>query len=171
MDICEPIHMADSRIMHIRGVAEQAYRLAKGAGLSDWQAEDMYLLGFVHDIGYALGDGRDHANAGADALGRHGYDLSDAVRLHGEVVEEPTVELIILDVADITVDAYGRLVTTDERLADIRSRHGDDSEVTRKCERMVGWLRESVPGIVSFAEAVVRQGRDEGNFPATQSHC
>lgn len=157
MDICEPSHMADNRLAHIRGVAEQAYRLARGANLPDEKAEEMYVLGFVHDVGYALGDGTEHATAGAAALRRCGYDLSDMVRLHGEVVDEPKLELAILDVADMTVNAYGHLVTMDERLGDIRARYGSGSGVARQCEELVGWLRETVPGMVAMAEAIVRQ--------------
>ena len=159
----EPIRISDDRMRHIRGVAEQAYRIAFAANLGEEFARKMYVLGFLHDVGYALnGNPSSHPKVGASVLGDSGYAFSAAVGLHGNPDAEQSVALAILNVSDMTVDGYGRLVTMSERLTDIASRHGDDSRVTQECVRLVDMLRSVVPGMVALAEAIVLGHREDG---------
>lgn len=158
MEIIEPRHISDERMAHIRAVAEQAFRLAMASGLSEEEANAVYVLGFLHDVGYALADPSEHARCGADVLDACGYRFADAVRHHGNPDAELTRELAFLDVADLTVDGQGRLVTMDERMADIASRHGRNSEVTRRSQALADRLREEVPGIVGVAEYIAAGG-------------
>lgn len=163
MDKREPLHMTDDRMRHIRGVAEQAYRIAIGANLGEEVADRMYVMGFVHDIGYALDeDTARHGEIGGEVLSKCGFDFAPAVSLHGQPSVELDVNLAVLDVADMTVNGYGDLVTMSERLADIASRHGGESEVTRKCEELVRTLRDTVPGMVAVAERAVMNSRQGG---------
>lgn len=158
-----PFHMTDDRLRHIRGVAEMAYRIAFNAGFGERQAQAMFVLGFVHDVGYGLAEPDRHAEVGGAVLAASGYDFAGEVALHGVPSAELTTTLSILDLADFTVDGHGDPVTLDERLADIRERHGEGSRVARVSEEMVARLRRETPGMCLLAERLARETRDQAS--------
>ena len=160
--IAEPenlFHMTDDRLRHMRGVAEQAYRITYQCGFGEEQARKMFVLGFLHDIGYGIAEPDRHAEAGGEVLEECGYAFSGEIAAHGDPSAELTNPLVILDVADLTVDSHGNPVTISERIADIRERHGWDSEVTRISEQVITRLGREVPTILLLAERIVRETR------------
>lgn len=132
--------LSDDKLRHIRAVAEVMRDTALANGLGDEEADRMYLLGLVHDVGYLHG-ARGHAGRGADLLASAGYELAEEVRLHGRLVDDPSDALLMLWHADLSCDWRGRRVGYDERLAGVIERYGEGSEQARNVRAIVGRLQ------------------------------
>ncbi len=135
--------MTPERRNHIAGVAERARELAKKLRPDDTAfAEEMFVLGWLHDVGYALDTKERHAAAGAAVLKRCGYAYWREIADHGRYdVGTVSDALFVLDCADMTVDGYGRPCTTDGRINDIADRYGKDSAAHAKALRVREFLR------------------------------
>lgn len=137
--------ITDNRALHMHGVAEYMYEHAKDYELNP---EDMFLLGWLHDVGYIYQDG-DHAELGEKLLNRNHYPLlySTAVAAHSDELEKKahvSKELQLLVEADMHVSSItGKRVPYDQRLREIAVRHGRDSEVYRRCESNITFLRRN----------------------------
>lgn len=134
------------RYEHSRGVAQQAARAARRVHLPGHRRRLLLSAAWVHDIGYALGDGP-HAQLGARALRRAGHErLARIVAHHSNASEKalrsgrPPVEmefprpadgdadiLALLDIADLLTGPSGERVDPARRLAGVVERHGADS--------------------------------------------
>ena len=119
--------LTPSRLAHMNATANRAYEIAKTIfGKTEDQARALYILGLLHDVGYAF-DPTDHAHAG----GRYIIGLgvaADAVYDHGD----PNVgfmddELLIVNAADMTTSPTGAPMRMEVRLRDIGERYGVDS--------------------------------------------
>lgn len=139
-------HISDNKLRHIRGVAERCVELGELLDLDDDTLEELYVLGFLHDVGYAFG-AKGHAKKGekilkrlhligAEHIGRHGDAELDASE-----ASLPTISDII-KAADLTVDAKGNFVSADERLIDIKDRYGESSSQYKNAASAVSALRE-----------------------------
>ena len=135
--------MTPERRNHIAGVAERARELASRLRPDDPDfAEEMFVLGWLHDVGYAFDAKERHAAAGAAVLKRCGYAYWREIAAHGRYdVGTPGDALFVLDCADMTIDGYGRPCTTDGRIADIAARYGKDSAAYAKALRVRDFLR------------------------------
>lgn len=126
------MRLDDNRLFHMRGVAELMQERDLENGGTAEHAEDMFLLGLVHDCGYALTEDRYvHERAGGTALARADYKYAREVANHGNpapMPEEDTYELRLLQWCDMSVDSRGERVSVAERLEDIGKRHGTDSQ-------------------------------------------
>ncbi len=125
----------ENRWKHILGVAQKAKKLAIKFKPKDSKfAEDMFLLGMLHDIGYEFSeDSLNHASIGGEILKRNNYKYWQEVALHSnETVEYMTDELFILNCADIMTGINGEEFTFDERLENIAGRYGKN-ELYKKC--------------------------------------
>lgn len=123
------IGITPHRMAHMAGVAKRCYELGKEYGLSEEQCQELFVLGLVHDVGYAFTDEKEpekHAEIGGSILGRLGFSLSNEVAQHGQIVNCP-LELFILNYADMTVSSTGELITMDERLRKIQRTYGNQS--------------------------------------------
>lgn len=121
------------RAAHMLGVARYLMRLSKECGLSEEAAQEMYVLGFLHDIGYELASPEEHAEVGGEVLRRAGFEYWEAVKRHGVHQNTPTsMALKMLNVADMHVTAEGQEVSLAERLEDIATRYGEDSPAYRE---------------------------------------
>lgn len=128
--------ISENRWQHILGVARKAKMLAGKLKPGDEQyAEDMFLLGVMHDLGYEFMESNaSHAAIGGEILKRSGYRFWKEVALHGdETVENITDELFILNCADMMTGSCGENFTFDERLEEIASRFGKDAVAYKKC--------------------------------------
>lgn len=134
------VPISDNKLRHMRAVAETMRDTALANGMTDDEADGMYLLGLVHDIGYIHG-AKGHSDTGADILENAGYPLAQAVRDHGSPREDPPRELVMLWHADMTCDSVGRRIPYDGRLADIVRRYGRDSSQAQNATLIVGFLR------------------------------
>lgn len=128
--------ISESRWKHILGVARRCKELAcKFKPNDNKYAEDMFLLGLLHDFGYEFIESNEsHAITGGEILKRSGYQYWQEVSLHGnEKVEQMSDELFILNCADMTTGPNGEDLTMEARLKEIGNRFGFDSEPYKKC--------------------------------------
>lgn len=119
--------LTPSRLAHMNATANRAYEIATTIfGKTEDQACQLYILGLLHDVGYAF-DPADHAHAGGSVLSSLGV-TSDAVYDHGD----PNVgfmddDLLIVNAADMTTSPTGAPMRMEDRLNDIGERYGADS--------------------------------------------
>ena len=128
--------ITDNRWKHILGVARKAKVLALRLRPDDLVfAEDMFLLGVLHDIGYEFMENNvSHAAVGGEILKRAGYRHWQEIALHGdERVDEMSDELFILNAADMMTGPSGEDFSFEERLEEIALRFGRDSLPYKKC--------------------------------------
>ena len=136
--------ISESRWRHILGVARKAKILADKLKPNNVQyAEDMFLLGIMHDLGYEfIESNASHAAIGGKILKRSGYQYWQEVTQHGdETVDDMTDELFILNCADMSTGPNGEDFTFDERLKEIVQRFGKDADAYKKCVVEVEKLR------------------------------
>lgn len=128
--------ITQNRWQHILGVARKAKILADKLKPNNVQyAEDMFLLGIMHDLGYEfIESNTSHAAIGGEILKRNNYRYWQEVSLHGdEKVDNMSDELFILNCADMSTGPSGEDFTFDERLKEIAARFGEDSDAYKKC--------------------------------------
>ena len=110
--------------------------------MNEFELQELFVLGFNHDIGYEYGDNSNHAHIGGEILKRNNYKYWKEVYYHGEnVTEYDSLYLTILNQADMQVDKYGNDIGFDRRLEDIKIRYGEESEIYRKCCQLVDEIR------------------------------
>lgn len=125
----------DNRYKHIRSVAELMAEIAP-----EGKEKEMFLLGFLHDIGY-LYQPKDHNFFGGNLLKEQGYKYWQEVYWHGVPdTEYESAALDLLNAADMQVNGKGERVSYSERLEDIASRYGDDSSQYLLAQKMVKFL-------------------------------
>lgn len=131
------------RLKHCKKVGELMFRLAQKKGWSAEKCEEMYQLGYMHDIGYAIcTKSSDHAKVGAEMLKVQGFKYWKEVLYHGvPTTEYSSKELDLLNMADLSVDAQGNAVGVIDRLKDIASRYGNDSAVYKRAYILAKSLR------------------------------
>ena len=136
--------ISESRWQHILGVARKCKEFAlKFKPENSKFAEDMFLLGMLHDMGYEfIESNASHAYVGGEILKRNNYQFWSEVSLHGdETVKNMSDELFILNCADMSTGPNGENFTFDERLEEIASRFGKDADAYKKCVVEVEKLR------------------------------
>ena len=128
------------RFKHMREVGTVCAELADRLfGWDEATCRKMFLLGYIHDIGYQYStDQLEHESIGEAILADAGFQFADAVRDHGNPDVFPmSPELLILNIADMTVNRYGERVSFEDRLADISSRYGVESVQYVKAAELV----------------------------------
>ena len=124
------IMITDQRLLHIINVARTAQKLAqKLRPEDDAFMKNMFLLGFLHDIGYEFAPKPElHAEIGGKILQNAGYKYHDCVAQHGLTKDISfSDELYILNLADMLVNFDGHACTLKKRLQDIKKRYGEKS--------------------------------------------
>ena len=127
--------LSEGKILHCKAVAEIMYNIALNCcGYEEDIAEEMYALGFIHDIGYnRIDESEHHGFKGAAML--PGYRYSGEVLYHGDASQRFYSEYIkILNFADMHVLSDGSIVSMSTRLDDIRERYGTKSRQTEGAE-------------------------------------
>lgn len=130
----------ENRLKHIVAVARLMKDNAEKYGLD---AEDMFTLGLVHDIGYEFGGSEQHHTKGAEILEKQDYKYFKEVLYHGKPntgYESPALDL--LNFADMHINKLGEFVTYEDRLKDIADRRGYDSPHYRNCKIVIDNLKE-----------------------------
>lgn len=164
------------RWAHVLGCRRQAQRIGPRL-LVGTERELLVAAALLHDVGYAqtLVDTGFHPLDGARFLVRAGAPpllcnlvaqhsaAAVSARLRGLSAElatfpdEPTVLRDALWFCDITTDAQGREVSFDERIADIRLRHGPASLQVRALD--AGGLAARVAAVRRTQERLQMAGR------------
>ena len=136
--------ITSARWQHIIGVARRARALAEKLRPADEAfAEDMFLLGMLHDFGYEFAeDPSDHPSVGAEILKRQGYRYWNEVANHGNVnVTEVSDALFVLSCADMTTGPHGESFTMQDRIDNMAQRYGRDSSHHKRAIIAAGRLQ------------------------------
>lgn len=123
----EYIGISEDRLHHMIGVARKAYSIAEEMGYDEEFCREMFMLGWIHDVGYEFSeDQTDHPKISGEMLESIGAsdEAVNAVKRHGSYPDDKNdIRWKILDMADMLIDSKGREVTVSERLLDIRKRY------------------------------------------------
>ena len=124
------MRLEENRLSHMGGVAQRAADIALGVTGSADFAEEMFVAGLLHDVGYAFADAKTHGVAGGKVLERCGFEYSAAIARHGNGVSLSLAEAI-LNLADMTTSKTGEQVSMESRLGEIENRFGAASREYR----------------------------------------
>ena len=134
--------MDNDRLKHSYAVANKMVELGKDKNLLDEQLQELFLLGYLHDIGYQFGTNENHNMIGGNLLRNSNYKYWKEVYYHGIPNSEyKALYLDILNTADMMIDKYGNDVGFDKRLDDIKNRYGEDSIQYINCVKIINELR------------------------------
>lgn len=122
--------MDNDRLKHSISVARKMVEIGKNYNLSDSELQELFILGFNHDIGYEFSNvGLDHNVIGGNILKENGYKFWQEVYNHGNPnANYSSLYLKILNIADMQIDKYGNDVGYEKRLEDIKNRYGENSK-------------------------------------------
>ena len=134
--------MDNDRLKHSYAVANKMIELGKEKNLPEIELQELFLLGYLHDIGYEFGTNENHCSIGGSLLKESNYKYWQEVYYHGIPNSDyKSLYLDILNKADMMIDKYGNDVGFDKRLEDIKSRYGEDSIQYVNCVKMINELR------------------------------
>ena len=77
--------MDQDRLNHSIAVAKKMVEIGKKYNLDDEQLQELFLLGYNHDIGYEFGNNEDHRIIGGNILKQSDYKYWQEVYYHGEI--------------------------------------------------------------------------------------
>jgi HD domain-containing protein len=172
--------LGPNRYAHVRGVAQQAARLARPTRLSRDLRARLLAAAWLHDIGYGLGPGF-HPVIGARALRRAGHEplarlvahhsgapleaaLRDLPPLAAEFpapVGEDRALLDLLDIADLTTGTDGARVTPATRLRDLVERRARADPAVRTLVATAARLGRD-PALRALGELVAPRAQAAG---------
>ena len=134
--------MDENRLKHSLAVAKKMIEIGKEYNLNDKELQDLFVLGFNHDIGYEYGNNLNHEHIGGEILKRNDYKYWKEVCYHGNINSQySSLYLKILNKADMQIDKYGNDVGYTKRLLDIKTRYGENSITYKNAETLVSMLR------------------------------
>ena len=134
--------MDNDRLKHSYAVANKMVELGKEKNLLDEQLQELFLLGYLHDIGYQFGTNENHNMIGGNLLRNSNYKYWKEVYYHGIPNSEyKSLYLDILNTADMMIDKCGNDVGFDKRLEDIKKRYGEDSIQYINCFKIINELK------------------------------
>ena len=131
----EYIGISENKLKHIIGVARKCYSLSKELNMSESFCRKMFLIGYLHDVGYEFSETiNDHGEVGELMLrslglgsNREEQKILHAIRKHTSETKVKSLEWLILTEADLSVDYLGNDVGIKDRLEDIKTRYGENS--------------------------------------------
>lgn len=130
------------KLKHSLAVARKMVEIGKVYNLNDDKLQDLFVLGFNHDIGYEYENNSNHAHIGGEILKRNNYKYWKEIYYHGDINAEYTsLFLKILNKADMQIDKYGNDVGYIKRLEDIKKRYGENSTTYKNAKILVLKLR------------------------------
>lgn len=167
------MQLEGGQLSHMGGVAQRAADIALSlTGNADF-AEEMFVAGLLHDVGYAFAGADRHGAAGGEVLSRCDFKYSTSIARHGNGVSLSLAEAI-LNLADTTTSKTGEQVSMEDRLAEIENRFGPASRqyrlalVTASCAlRDIGRMTSSfsekprAPYIGNVSEKAERKGEQK----------
>lgn len=97
------------RLKHSNSVVRKMVEIGKAYNLGDKELQELFLLGFNHDIGYEFSNnGLDYNVIGGNILKENGYKFWQEVYNHGNPNSNySSLYLKILNMADMQIDKYG----------------------------------------------------------------
>jgi len=129
----------NDKLNHIIGVARLMKDRAVDFGLD---AEEMFTLGMLHDIGFEFGTSEEHHKIGYEILKSQGYKYATEVLYHGMPTSEySSTALDLLNYADLHISKTGDYVPFSLRLEDIKNRRGENSKHYINCKMVIDGLK------------------------------
>lgn len=131
-----------NRYNHCYNVGKRMQQYAKEKGYNEIFCNKMFILGSIHDIGYEINsDSYLHGVVLSELLEE--YEFSKEIYHHSKLqLEHDSIAMKLLYLADMTVDGQGNWCTLKERLQDLESRYGRDSEPYIESEKIAKYLIE-----------------------------
>ena len=120
------MRLEKDRLLHMGKAGERAAEIALSLTGDESFAEEMFIAGLLHDVGYAFADAKTHGAAGGKVLERCGFKYAGAVSRHGSGASSSLAEAII-NLADMTTSKTGEQVSVEKRLSEIENRFGAES--------------------------------------------
>ena len=134
--------MDKDRLNHSLAVARKMVEIGKKYNLNNKELEDLFVLGFNHDIGYEHGNHLNHEHIGGEILKRNNYKYWKEIYYHGNInTKYSSLYLKILNKADMQIDKYGNDVGYTKRLDEIKRRYGENSITYKNAEILISKLR------------------------------
>ena len=136
------MEISQDRLKHSIGVARKMYEMSLQRGWNIEQSRKMFVLGFVHDIGYEFSNEQsEHADVGADIMKLCGFEYVNEILYHGKVQQDySSEELYMLNVADFLVGPDGSSVSVERRLEGIKQRYGEESPQYKEANELAKQL-------------------------------
>lgn len=139
--------MDNNRMKHSLAVALKMVEIGKKKNVNYKELEDLFLLGYNHDIGYEFGNNSNHNVIGGKILKKNGFKHWKEVFYHGiPNTEYHSIYLDILNEADMQIDKFGNDVGFDKRLEDIKNRYGEKSKTYMDSKELIKKLRSENNG-------------------------
>ena len=106
-------------------------------------AQEMFMLGLLHDIGYEFGPNSNHNILGGTILEKEGYKYFEEVKHHGRADSSYSSKALdLLNWADMHISGNGQYVSFDERLKDIKNRYGAESSQFDNAKKLIEQLKK-----------------------------
>ena len=134
------------RLKHSFAVANKMVEIGKKYNLNENDLQDLFILGYNHDIGYTLcSNNIEHNIVGGERLKENQYKYWKEVYYHGiPDCEYKSLFLKILNMADMQIDKYGNDVGYEKRLEDIKNRYGINSSQFINAVKIVDKLTKNI---------------------------
>lgn len=126
--------MDENRLKHSLAVANKMIELNNGKN-----NEEIFLIGYLHDIGYKFTDNKiEHNKVGGEILKNAGFKYWQEIYYHGEInCKYNSYYLDLLNKADMMIDSQGNDVGFENRLEDIKNRYREKSSVYIKANELI----------------------------------
>ena len=136
--------MDRNRIFHSLAVANKMVEIGKSYNLKEDKLEELFILGFNHDIGYKFSNNKiEHNIVGGNLLKNNGYKYWKEIYYHGNPNPSyKSLYLTILNMADMKIDKFGNDVGFKKRLEDIKMRYGEDSQEYKNANILISKLEK-----------------------------
>lgn len=137
--------ISENKLKHSLGVARMCRELATKKGMSKDYCDAMFVMGFLHDIGYEDSPDTQHPLKSKELIDHffmYTDEASDAIARHGKKFTNLTNADIILNTADLTISYDGKPIDMEGRLSGIAKRYGAESEHYRNAVHMVDALTQ-----------------------------
>ena len=134
--------LTDGRAAHMHGVAEYMYKKAPSFGLDP---NEMFLLGYLHDIGHIINTTEDTNVAGGMFLASSGYKNAYTVLCHKKLLtpdDITSLKLQLLTEADMHIGMDGQDIGYDQKLKAIARACGTNSIEYEIFKKNVEFLEE-----------------------------
>ena len=122
--------ISENKLRHSLGVARICQQYGRDRGLDEEYCDALFVMGFLHDIGYEKSPDTNHPSVSFDMISsftKH-PEMLEAIRVHGKKYENLSVVDEILNMADLTVSYNGEPCTVWSRLEGIKEHCGVDSD-------------------------------------------
>ena len=136
------MELTKNKLQHIYGVSKKMQKMVSGNpekfGMF-FTPEAAFTLGFLHDIGYAFTESpMNHEHVGGTVLRTCGFNYAKEIYYHGDPDQKyyDSPELQPLQYCDMTINPFGEEVSMEQRVSDIKKRHGEESLQATGAEKM-----------------------------------